>query len=300
MKNVVRISSDFTFKCVSFAILFFRKSVFFAELREMTLNIRNIRCNSLLFSHLSGTRQLFILVSVTVLLFFFANAGGQSNISITTDLLYNHFDALYKLDQNLINGIKYYKSRETISGTEFFLDNKASHGKITVNGKVYSDVFLKYDLINQDIILEYKYPPGGELQIIIDDDKVTEFEIFDKTFRKHDFQSTGKRFFQIIDAGDLVCLIHWKKILLPVGSSLQYTYQYSEEKKRTYLLMKDQLYQFGGQKSFLKLFPGFKSEIKQYLNRYNLEIRNISDEKMIRLLEFCNDLCSANPKTANQ
>lgn len=246
-------------------------------------------CSLLVCNHLR-TSFLFLLVSGVVLFFNASDSCGQAKNPLAADILYNYFNTLYKLDQNLINGVKYYKPREAISGNEFFMQEKSSRGKITVNGKEYTNVFLKYDIVNQDIILEYDYPPGGKLQIVIDDEKVTCFEIFNKTFRKYYFPATGSQFFQTINAGNLVCLIYRKKILIPIGSSLQYTYQYSEEKKNTYLLIEDQLFQFGGQRSFLKLFPDFKQEIKQYLIRYNLEIRNISDKNLTRLLEFCNDL----------
>ena len=242
------------------------------------------------------TSLLFILVSFMAFLFAVSDSYGQAKNPLAADMLYNYFNTLYKLDQNLINGIKYYKPREAISGNEFFLEEKSSRGKITVNGKEYANVFLKYDIVNQDVILEYDYPPGGKLQIVIDDEKVSEFEIFDKTFRKYYFPVTGSQFFQTISAGNQVCLIHWKKILIPNGSSLQYTYKYSEEKKKTYLLRQDQLFQFGGQKSFLKLFPEFRNEIKQYLTRYNLDLRNISDKNLAGLLGFCNDLSSNDSK----
>jgi hypothetical protein len=250
-----------------------------------------IRC-CLLIHHYLKTGFLLLLVSGIVILLDEENSLGQAHHSIAADILYNYFNARYKLDQNLINGVKYYKPHEAVSGNEFLLDDKSSRGSITVNGKKYENVFLKYDIFNQNVILEYDYPPGGKLQIIIDNEKITEFEIFEKRFRKYYFPSTGNQFFQILSAGNLVCLVYWIKIKVPAGSSLDYAYQYSEEKKKNYLLVENELHQFGGQKSFLKLFPDLKDEIKKYIKRHDLEIRNISDKDLIGLFKYCHDLAS--------
>src|SRR4030043_225270 len=95
--------------------------------------------------------NLSYLISGIFLLFIFSDSRGQVNKSLAADILYSHFNTLYKLDQNLINGVKYYKSHEAVSGSEFFLDEKSSSGNITVNGIKYQNVLLKYDLINQDV-----------------------------------------------------------------------------------------------------------------------------------------------------
>ncbi|HJX70596.1 MAG TPA: hypothetical protein VJ346_01550 [Bacteroidales bacterium] len=239
--------------------------------------------------------NLSYLISGIFLLFILSDSRGQTNKSLAADILYSHFNTLYKLDQNLINGVKYYKSPESVSGSEFFLDEKSSSGNITVNGIKYQNVLLKYDLINQDVILEYDFPLGGKMQIIIDDEKITEFGIFEKTFKKYHFPSAGDRFFQTITAGNIVCLIYWSKMRIPTSSSLQYAYLYSEENRKTYLLMENQLCQFTGQGSFLKLFPGHEDEVRRYIKNHNLEMRNISDENLVRLLEYCDDLVSNVP-----
>ena len=235
---------------------------------------------------------IYSTITVIFLFLIIPDSSGQINKSVAADFLYNYFNTLYRLDQNLVNGVKYYKSPEPVSGNEFFLDEKSSPGEITVNGIVYPDVFLKYDLVKQDVILEYDYPPGGKMQIIIDREKITEFIIFGKTFKKLNFPSTGDRFYQIITAGNLVCLIYWTKMLIPTSSSMQYTYIYSEENRKTYLLTENQLCQFTGQKSFLGLFSDHKEEIRKFMKRRGLEIRYITDKDLFRLLEYCDDLNS--------
>ncbi len=235
---------------------------------------------------------LYLIISVVFLFTYFPDSRGQHTKSLAADILYKYFNTLYGLDQNLINGVKFYKSPEAVSGNEFFLNDKPSPGRITVNGIMYPNVFLKYDLVKQDVILEYNYPSGGKMQIIIDKEKITEFEIFNKTFKKYYFPSTGELFFQTLTAGDLVCLIYWQKILVPSTSSLQYVYIYSEEYRKTYLLFENKLCKFAGQRSFLKLFPEYGDEIKKFIKRHQLEIRNISDDDLVRLLEYCNGLSS--------
>ena len=234
----------------------------------------------------------YLIISAVFLLFYFPDSRGQHTKSLAADILYKYFSTLYGLDQNLVNGVKFYKSPEAVSGIEFFKDAKSSPGQISVNGIRYPDVFLKYDLVKQDVILEYNYPPGGKMQIIIDKEKVTEFEIFEKTFKKYRFPSTGEHFFQTITVGDLVCLIYWTKIRVPSTSSMHYAYLYTEENRKTYLLIENQLYQFSGQRSFLNLFPEYKEEIKKFIRRHQLEIRNVSDGDLVRLLEYCHGLSS--------
>ena len=219
---------------------------------------------------------------------------GQTQKLLAADFLYNRVNKLYRLDQNLVNGVKYYKSLEPVLGNEFFMDEKSLPGKITVNNVTYDHIFLKYDLVNQNVILDYDYPQGGRMQIIIDNDKISKFEILDKTFIKYDFPATGKKFFQTIRTGQITCLVYYKKEMYPTESSLQYVYRYSDEKRKFYLLRDGNLYQFTGQISFMKLFPGKRDEIRKYIRRYNLQLRIISEKDLVKLLEFCNNILQNN------
>lgn len=215
---------------------------------------------------------------------------GQTGRSLEADILYNGLSRLYRLDQNLVNGVKYYRSLEPVLGNEFFMDEKSLPGKITVNNVTYDHVLLKYDLVNQHVILDYDYPQGGRMQIIIDNKKISKFEILDKKFIKYDFPATGKKFFQTIQAGQITCLVYHKKEMYPTESSLQYVYRYSDEKRKFYLLRDGNPYQFTGLNSFLKLFPENRNEIRKYIRRYNLQLRIISEKDLISLLEFCNNI----------
>ncbi len=225
---------------------------------------------------------------------FYSGAAKNHAQTIYDSTIYNwekYFYLSYGPDYNLINGIKYLNLYPTVIGHPFFGENQFYTGRLVIADREYQDVYLKYDIYNQNIILRYSRVAGGTAQILLHNEFIHEFKIDGKRFRKYSFSETGTRFYQVVTSGKLYCLYHWEKVLNYSPTSTSSLYNFTPQKKEAYIVMNGKLYRFKSKKQFLKLFPvQHQKEIKQFIRNNKILLKNESDGNMRRLLEFCNQL----------
>lgn len=222
---------------------------------------------------------------------FYSGAATAQVQTVSDSTIYSwkkYFDLSYGPDYNLINGIKYFYLYSNVDGHPFFRENQFYAGSLVIADREYQDVYLKYDLYNQNMILQYSPFAGGTNQILLKNEFIHEFKIDGKLFRKYSFPETGTRFYQVVTSGKIYCLYYWEKELNYSTSSL---YNFSPQKKVSYIVMNGKPYRFKSKKQFRRLFPvQHKKEIKQFIRNNKIRLKNESDSNMRRLLEFCNQL----------
>ncbi len=202
-----------------------------------------------------------------------------------------YFNNSYGPDPNLINGIRYLNLFPNSDGHPFLAEDQFYNGRLVIGNTEYVDVDFKYDICDQNIILQYSPFSGGRYQIVLNSEFVNEFLIDDKLFRKYSFPETGTRFFQIVTSGNIYCLFYWEKDLNDSNTSLDYSYKYSSMKKKAYLIMNEQAYFFRNKRSFLRLFPEiYQKEIKQFIRANGIMVSNGSEKSIGKLVEYCNQL----------
>ena len=231
--------------------------------------------------------KYFLLLSVC----FYSGAATAQDQTIYNSTIYkwkNYFDLSYGPDYNLINGIKYLYLYSAIEGHPFFGENQFYTGSLVIANREYQDVYLKYEIYNQKIILQYSPFSGGTDQILLKNKDIHEFKIDDKLFRKYSFPETGTRFYQVVTPGKIYCLYYWEKDL---NCSNLSAFNFSNQKKESFLVKNGKPYSFRNRRKFRKLFPvQYQKEIKQYIRKKKIWMRNETDIKMRHLLEFCNQL----------
>lgn len=199
-----------------------------------------------------------------------------------------YFDLSYGPDYNLINGIKYLYLYSNVDGHPFFAENQFYSGSLVMADKEYQNVYLKYDLYNQNMILQYSHFIGGTDQILLQNEFIHEFKIDGTLFRKYSFPETGTKFYQVVTSGKIYCLYYWGKDLN--YSTLSF-YNFTPQKKVSYIVKNGNPYRFKSKKQFRRLFPvQHQKEIKQFIRKNKIRLKNESDGNMRRLLVFCNQL----------
>ena len=225
----------------------------------------------------------------------FHSGAATAQMQIVSDsTLYSwkkYFDLSYGPDYNLINGIKYLNLYPNADGHAFFGENQFYTGLLVMADREYQDVYLKYDIFNQNIILQYSPVAGGTAQILLHNELIYEFKIDGKLFRKYFFSETGTRFYQVVTSGKIYCLYYWEKVLNYSPTSALSLYDFTPQKKVSYIVMNGKPYRYLSKKQFLKLFHvQHQKEIKQFIRYNKIWLKNESDANMRRLLEFCNQL----------
>jgi hypothetical protein len=236
----------------------------------------------------SARHLCFAFLILSNLQFIYAQLTGTTDSTVLN--WKSFFNQSYGTDYNLVNGIRYINKYPSAEGHPFLGEDRFYRGKLVINNQIYPDMELKYDLCNQEIILQYPYFTGSTDKIILIKDFIDEFELDGKLFRKYTFPETAPRFYQVVTQGDIYCLYFWQKDLLK-GSTVEYFYKYSPEKKVSYLVIDHRLFPFKGRKSFVNLFPAiYHAEILLYIKSNNIRLKDPDEIKIRQLLAYCNEL----------
>lgn len=196
----------------------------------------------------------------------------------------------YGLDHELINGVQFYNRYSRSKGFPYFLQDQYLYGSLTLEGRIYQDVRLKFDIYSQHVELEYKNYSGANNRIITVAEKVDEFSYGEFHFKKLELEQGEKKFYQVIKSTCFTCYIYWDKDLLPLNGSFTYIEQFSEAKRTLWLDLSGELHEFTSRKDFSELFPEQnRKEIKRYLSKAQFQFRTASVYEIVRTLEaVCN------------
>ncbi len=187
----------------------------------------------------------------------------------------------YGQDQELVNGLQYYNRHPRSLGHPYLLEGWVHQGSVSLRGKLYEGIWLKYDIYDQHVEVEYRTMNGADNQVILVSDRVDNFSIGTYFFEKLELEEEQEQFYQVIGEGRMVWYIRWKKKLVPVSGDSRFIEEYTSP-KRSYLLKLDgSIHQFNSQKSFVQIFPkDVQKDLKKLIKSNNIRIRAASTEQL--------------------
>ena len=187
----------------------------------------------------------------------------------------------YGQDQELVNGLQYYNRHPGSRGHPYLLEGLVHQGNVSLRGKLYDELWLKYDIYNQQVEVEYRTMIGAQNQVILVNDRVDNFSIGNYFFEKLKLEGEQEQFYQVLGGGRMVWYIRWEKELVAVSGDSRFTEKYSSP-RRSYLLELDaSIHPFKNKKSFVQLFPkAIQKDMKRLIKRNNIKIRTASTEQL--------------------
>jgi hypothetical protein len=222
-----------------------------------------------------------------ILLFLFTILPGQSTFP---DLVEN----AYGLDQELINGIQYYNRYLLCEGHPYFPEDRFAKGSLTINGKVYQNMRLKYDLLSQDVEIEYETFSGGNNRIFIVSERISAFSMDAYEFRRLKIPGDRESFCQVINTRNFTCYVHWEKKLVRLYNSVTHIYRFTYPECTCWLELGNEIKAFDNRKSFVRLFPvSIQQEIRKLLRRRGVSFRYVSPDEIIRTMHAVDNLVNS-------
>ncbi|MCD4770596.1 MAG: hypothetical protein K8R35_10575 [Bacteroidales bacterium] len=140
------------------------------------------------------------------LFLLFATMAGQGTFP---DLVEN----AYGLDQDLVNGIQNSNRYRSSEGHPYFQQDRFRNGSVSINGNIYQNVQLKYDLFSQSVEIKHEIVSGRNYHYITVSDRMTAFSLGEYEFRRLKIQDEQVRFYQVINTSHFTCFLHWEKNL---------------------------------------------------------------------------------------
>lgn len=200
-------------------------------------------------------------------------------------------DKVYGLDQTLCNGKKYiYTVAASTKGNQFLISPDFIPGTVTLKGKLFQGLSLNYDIVNQQLLLQYADEKGAFKIIEVSKAWLTAFHRGTKDFEYLSLEQEP-HFYQVLGEGRLRILSYWSKKLTvndAVGSS---NFVFTDALRDNFVLMDGQLKRFRTKRSFVHLFePGQRPAIKSYIHRKKIRLKNATDEELTELITYIGNL----------
>ncbi len=188
----------------------------------------------------------------------------------------------YGQDQELVNGMQYYNKHPRSLGHPYLMEGWVHQGSVIIRGKLYSGVWLKYDIHKQQVEVEYQTMSGADNQVILVGDRLDEFTIGEHYFKRMQLdEEVGEQFYQVIGEGKMILYIQWEKRLVPVSGDSRFIEEFTSPKRSYMLGMEGSVQPFSSKKSFVALFPkGVQKDMKRLIKQNHLLIRTASTQQL--------------------
>jgi hypothetical protein len=231
------------------------------------------------------------LVSLFSLFILYYPCSAQLNNVLNSDStdLFSFVQREYGPDPVLINGLYPEDYILDAIGHPFFIDTIFHPGYVILHNQKFENVFLQYNIFDQNIIVSQ---PGFErdtVQIIPPNKFISEFGINGKIFRKFCFDGANEQFFQVVYDGKIKCLYSFTKNRYISYHTPKYSsFRFTQGIRKSFLLIDQKLYEYKKSGSFLQYLPkNVKPGIKAYCEKEKLRFSRASDTEIRNLMEYC-------------
>ncbi len=241
--------------------------------------------------------KILFLLFLSLLLTGHGSAQTPNSAVQEPDSLSRYIDMKYGLDQELFNGIQYYKTNVQYKGNPYFPEDVFYNGSVTLRGVKYGNVLLKYDSYSQQLILKYTDLKNRVNLLIINEIHVDSFCLGINCFQKLSLSDDGVLFYQVIEAGPVSCYIYWRREIHSTQDDLQYSHEYTRPIGTYYIRYMDELYPIANRKEILGIFPeSLQPELKRYLRQAHFRFREAGPKEIQNLLNFISSLIETPPQ----
>ena len=228
-------------------------------------------------------------LTCTVLALFLALPGLKAQEISITDYL-AECERKYGSDADLVNGEKYYYPYRQSQGDPFFFPESRA-ALVRIYDKEFSGEMLRYDIFNQQLILDFEDLYGATNSLDLREEWVKGFAFGNQEFVRMKDPEGQYAYFQLVSGGQLSCVYRWSKDYQLNLSSGQQSYYFTEANKASFLVIGGQFYPYRSNRGFLKVFdPARQKTVKQFLKEGKLKVNKASDAQIRHLVEYCTSL----------
>lgn len=245
-------------------------------------------------------RSILQILFSTFILLTLAGTGRAQSLSAAlpdNDSLSWYINMKYGLDQELFNGLQYYKKYVQYKGDPFYPEDKFYKGSVTLKGITYDHLQLKYDCYSQQLILGYTDFKEQYNQLIINNIHIDSFSLGTYRFKNVALADNHALICQFMEAGPVSCYIHWKREIHTTHDDLRYSHEYTDPIGAFYIGYKGEIHPVDNRKTIIMIFPeSFQPEIKRYIWREHFRLSKAGPGEIMDLISFIGNLSEQIPR----
>lgn len=243
--------------------------------------------------HIKGL-FLVIITSILCISNNYVYSQGSMDSTLTDSHTLEYLKSIYGLDPQLHNGKPYnYFKQSNILGNQFLVDEPFTKGELTIRGIKFTNIYLNYDLYEQEVLLKYHNSNGYASILKISKAWLEEFSIGKSNFKFIALNGfPEKKIYQVIGLHTDSIQIYYfiKKELLFNNEYGKSNYTFTP-KRSSYLLINGVLHPYSNNKTFIKSFDkNTQSLLKKYLRNNKINVKKSTDATMEQLINYCNSL----------
>jgi hypothetical protein len=233
------------------------------------------------------------IINLLSVIYFLITVPVISNDAGTVHSFYTVQDTI-KDDQTLYTGRLWIKKYSNIDGDEFLFTGDYLNGSVSIGGRIYQDIPLKYDIYNDEIIS----PNNRNLVIQLNKERIDSFSLvfLDKVqkFRKisADTVKGFNGFVNVLYSGSRSFCVKYKKNIELLAVDRKFDKFY--ETRKMFLLQDGKVNQFAGRAELFKLMGEKKQEVRNYIKKNKLQIFKNQPESFIPVIAFYDNLLKQN------
>ena len=190
--------------------------------------------------------------------------------------LYNWLDEKIGLENvNIHNGKQYHERFQPKTDKHsFFISSQFTNGNVFYNGEVYSNLSLKYDLFEQELIVQFqKNITSTGIAIQLFKNNITSFDLHDTHFVKIESKDVKGLpvlgFYQeAFSNASLKLLVKHSKHKKEVPYLETMLVEYNKNNHEYYIFYKNQYIKIKSKRNVINIFPSLKSQINTFYKKY--------------------------------
>lgn len=205
----------------------------------------------------------------------------------------NKTEQIYGVDDELINGYPYRAPHHMIQFHPYFQQEGWQYGTLYMNGEIFRNKQVKYDLVEDAMILKADLQDGVTKLIHLNSLHVDSVRMANQLFvhsRKYFPADSIDTYYQeIFDAenGKLAFLIHHSKKFHSQYTGIAPKGRFSDVNSERLLIRNGKTYKVNRRRSFLKVFEREqRRKLRKFLSRKDFHYRKASPQQLYQLMKF--------------
>ena len=188
--------------------------------------------------------------------------------------------------QVLYKGIIWKNKYHRIQGDQFLFSDLFLPGSVTINGKIFKNVRIKYDIFSDEIIT----PVNSEVILQLNKEMVDSFTISfeDKVYRftniRNDTLKNFTGYINLIYKGSSAFYVKYKKLISP--SNTPKSDGYFIQNHMMYLMKDNIVYPIKGTKTLYKSLNADKKQIRNYIKKNKLKVSKKIPESFVPVIRY--------------
>lgn len=206
------------------------------------------------------------------------------------DSLISFSQNYYGINDELVNGVVYALPDPMIEGHPYLNENWVE-GKLFIHGKVFQNIPVKYDLVQDEMVIKVKNTGNTERIIAMSKKQVDSLVLNNALFvnsRILTEENSGPSFYEVVFPGELSLVKKYEKRFIGLYNSSTPRGKFSDLNSGNLLFNGEQFIPVDSKKSFVRYFGNTrKKEITHFIREKNINYRKATNEQLVHLMQFC-------------